>query len=273
MYTVLHNVHQVDGNIRTYWHHVMQLMVMISDAVFQAHKQFGNDVQIVMMSNDPQKLAFYVEKYNWIPQLGLPIRYENLSFVMSHPYGATTRRCDPLHNSHAMSDMTHCLRVHNDIRKLVTMRLGLENRSVNASLLIVRESSKRRRVSNLGIMIQKSGLYALQHGYSFHSIMLEDMPLREQLQWFYSANHIVIARGSATANLLICRPSTRVIIASSPDQWKPTYWIPFQYVLSFAIVRGGNSDSTVTLDENSLQKALESQFIQRKATHRLQMLR
>ena len=257
MFSVLHRVQCVDGNIKTYWHHVMQLMVMISDSVFEAQKRFGSHGQIVLLSNNSTELSFYVNKYNWIPQLGLLIRYENLSFVGTHPNVVrTTRRCDPLYESHALNDQAYCQSVHQKIKDLMTSSLGLENRFGNTSVLIVREFSKRRLVSNLGEMIRESGLYALLHYHSFHSIMLEEMSLREQLQWFYSANHIVIARGSATANLLICRPSTRVILASSPDKWKPTYWIPYQYNLSFAIVRGRNFDRTVTLDVNSLKKGL-----------------
>ena len=256
MYTVVHNVGPVDGNVKTYWHHVMQLMVMISESVFKANASFGSNGQIVMLSDSPKRLSFYVEKYNWIPQLGISIRYENLSFLTPHPYVQTTRRCDPLYKSHSPRDLSYCRSVHQNIQTLVTRRLRLNNTVSNTSILIVREPSKRRRVTNLGEVIKQSGLYALLHQHSFHSIMLDDMPLRDQLQWFYGADHIVIARGSATANLLICRPSTRVILASSPDKWTPTYWIPYQYKLVFATVHGGNFDSTVTLDVMSLENAL-----------------
>ena len=256
MLSVVHRVGQVDGGITTYWHHVMQLMVIISDFVFQAQDKYGSNVQIVMLSNDPAQLSLYVQKYNWIPQLGKPIKYQNSSFVMTDPYVVTTRRCDPLQQPLSYNTISHCETVHTKIRTLLISKLGLKHEHDKISMLVVREALKLRTVSNLGEMIRESALYALRHQYSFHSIMLENMPLQKQLQWFYNADHIVIARGSATANLLICRPSTHVVLASSPDKWVPTFWIPFQYKLSLALVQGENFDKTVTLDVNSLTRAL-----------------
>lgn len=259
MYHVVHKVGRVDGNVITYWHHVMQLMVMVSDSVFTAQRTFGStNGEIVLLSDDPKRLSFYVEKYGWIPQLNIPIRYENESLVdQLHPTIFTTRRCDPLKGS-GQHETDYCYKVHQEIRTLVTRNLRLTITHANSSILVVREPTRTRRISNLGEMITVSGMYALLHKHSFHSIMLEDMPLREQLQWFYSARHIVVARGSATANLLICRPTTRVVLASSPDKWTPTYWIPAQYTVSFATVHGGNFVKEVTLDVTSLRKALVS---------------
>jgi len=72
-------------------------------------------------------------------------------------------------------------------------------------LYITRENATRRRVNNEG------ELWARLEGRGFVKLRLEAMSWREQVAAFAAARVVVAPHGAGLANVVFCRPGTRVV--------------------------------------------------------------
>lgn len=258
MWTVVHRVNKVDGNQRTYWHHVMQLTVMIAERIFAVEANTSSVREILFVTNNTSGLRWLVDRHEWVNALGLPVRYSTRQEGEGHQL-STLRTCDPLGPS--AHNEQYCAMVHRKLKARLVANMELKEGAQDRMLLIVREpwmEERTRRIDNLDEVIKLSAASGITNRVSVTITTLHRMKLIDQLQLFYTSKHIVIQRGSATANLLLAPVGCNVVLLSSQDQWRPGYWIPTQYNIHFGVVHGRNFDPTVRADTASLRAALDA---------------
>lgn len=262
MWTVVHHIPVLNGNVYTYWHHVMQLTVMIAERVFWAETNTSSAMgKIMIVTPNATGVRAVVDKYGWVPTLGLPIWYSTTPQPMdSYNTFPTTRTCDPLHAANRHEG--YCAGVLQQLRQRVVDYLGLQPVDAHAKrqmLVVAREpwmSERKRRIDNLEHVLALATTAAVSNGVEVMATTMHNASLKLQLQLFYSAAFVVLQRGSANANLIVVPDSCKVILLTSPDQWRPTCWIPPPYRIHFAVVVGGNFDKTVHADTDTLRRAL-----------------
>lgn len=147
------------------------------------------------------------------------------------------------------------------LRIRVTDKLRLNaGYSMSQVLTVVREpwmfNSRTRLLDNLQEVVAKTTLFALHNRMSMVTTTMYGRSPRSQLMLFSNSAIIVLERGSACANLIVARNDSVVVLLSSADQWRPSYWIPPQYRLHFGIVYGKNFDLKVHADIHALDTAL-----------------
>jgi|LSQX01.3.fsa_nt_gb capsular polysaccharide biosynthesis protein len=84
-------------------------------------------------------------------------------------------------------------------------------------IYIKRQSSRK--------VLNEEELLIILNKYNFKSIVLEEIPLKKQLEIFYNAMVIVAPHGAGLANLVFCKPGTTVIELFSPSFLEPHYWL------------------------------------------------
>ena len=265
MWTVVHPINVVDGNVRTYWHHVMQMVLMISERVFWAESHISRTGRIVFVTPNATDLRIVIDEYGWIPLLGHPIAYTtHIPVATSDSILRTARTCDPLNTPNGKH--AYCRGVLDALRIRVMDRLQLHvARPLRRVLTVVREpwmhNSRTRLIDNLHEVVANATLFALHNRMSVETTTMHGMSIRSQLKLFSTSAVIVLQRGSACANLIVARNDSDVVLLSSPDRWRPSYWIPPQYRLHYGVVYGGNFDRTVHVDIPSLHTALRHVYM------------
>jgi hypothetical protein len=74
-----------------------------------------------------------------------------------------------------------------------------------SKIFISREKAKHRRVVN------ENDIFVLLKPLGFHKVILEDLPLDEQIQLFNNAHTIISFHGSGLTNLIFCKPGSHLI--------------------------------------------------------------
>lgn len=74
-------------------------------------------------------------------------------------------------------------------------------------------------------VINEDEIMGLLRNYGFKSVELESIPLNKQIRLFNSAEVIVAPHGAGLANLVFCKPHTKVIELFTPSFMEPHYWL------------------------------------------------
>ncbi len=91
-------------------------------------------------------------------------------------------------------------------------------------IYISRSKARYRRVLNEPDVVE------VLEDFGFVSILPESMSLQEQIAYFYHAEVIVTAHGSALTNTIFCQARTKVIELMSPHYVSHYYWGSSQYL-------------------------------------------
>lgn len=79
-------------------------------------------------------------------------------------------------------------------------------------IYITRAQARRRRLSN------ETEVSQLLENFGFIPVVLESLPLTTQIKWLSEADSVVGLHGAGLANLVFCRPGTKVVEITS-DVW------------------------------------------------------
>lgn len=100
-------------------------------------------------------------------------------------------------------------------------------------LYISRSKSSRRKITN------EDALMPLFSEHGFELIHLAGRSVREQMELFASATHIVSPHGAELTNLVYCTEGTKVLEIFSPYYVNPCYWkIAEQLMLDYSCTMG-----------------------------------
>lgn len=91
-------------------------------------------------------------------------------------------------------------------------------------IYISRDDAKRRKIINEDLVMSKLA------AYGFKKVTMRRMSFLQQVQLFHSAEVIIAPHGAALANLVFCRPGTKVVDIFSPNYVNPCYWYLSSYV-------------------------------------------
>jgi hypothetical protein len=94
----------------------------------------------------------------------------------------------------------------------------IESRDSFRRLYITRGPKARRQPLN------EAGVASFFEAAGFKVVDLSDLSVAEQRGLFRRAEIVVASHGAALANLVFCRPGTRVLEIFPPRYQKPTYW-------------------------------------------------
>jgi capsular polysaccharide biosynthesis protein len=103
-----------------------------------------------------------------------------------------------------------------------TFSQGTSSHDRRVRLYVGRDDAGNRRVCNQSEIVEH-----VLSPLGFEHVQWDGRSIREQAALFGSADVIVAANGAALANLVFCRPGTRVIVLH-----RPTYVSPVFYELS-----------------------------------------
>ncbi|SCW72584.1 Protein of unknown function [Paenibacillus tianmuensis] len=171
-------------------------------------------VHLLQMTQIP--IDKYIVNHNWLPfQLqtlaacGIPAE------KIIQPYGLFHLQARQLivpsyvnlPNAWSCTYVRHLLLPHMDIRE----EPGYER-------IYIRRNSYRR-------VMNEHALFGLLEKYGFQSVELESLPLARQIRLFHSAKMVVAPHGAGLANLVFCKPDTKVIELFSPSFMEPHYWL------------------------------------------------
>jgi len=79
-------------------------------------------------------------------------------------------------------------------------------------------------------VLNEPQIVRLLSGYGFQKVVLESMPVAEQVRLFMSAETVVSAHGSGLTNLVFCHPRTKVLELFSPHYVNVLYWVLSNHV-------------------------------------------
>jgi hypothetical protein len=99
-----------------------------------------------------------------------------------------------------------------------TAPLHASSSAFGERLYVSRGKARRRRVSN------EDALWARLESHGFKRVHLEDLTWREQINAFHHAKVIVAPHGAGLANLVFCRPETRVVEFFHRAYVNPCFW-------------------------------------------------
>jgi len=85
-------------------------------------------------------------------------------------------------------------------------------------IYVSREYAYDRKVTN------EDQVFRLLDGFGFRKVVLESLPVADQVRLFAAADTIVAPHGAGLANLLFCRPGTKVLEFFAPNYVNPVYW-------------------------------------------------
>ena len=85
-------------------------------------------------------------------------------------------------------------------------------------LFISREKAGQRNIVN------EEQVLGVLKKYGFRKVILEELPVLEQINLFASAEAVVAPHGAGLANLVFCKPDTKVIELFSPNYVNVMYW-------------------------------------------------
>ncbi|RKN85335.1 glycosyltransferase family 61 protein [Paenibacillus ginsengarvi] len=81
-----------------------------------------------------------------------------------------------------------------------------------------------RKYAAVRKMTNEDDVSKLLGDIGFQEVVLESLPLAEQIKLFAGAELIVAPHGAGLANLMFCRPGTKVLELFAPNYVHPVYW-------------------------------------------------
>jgi capsular polysaccharide biosynthesis protein len=105
----------------------------------------------------------------------------------------------------------------NRIKVFAHRQLGAVKPGLGEKIYLSREKAGRRRVTNEG------ELWARLEPHGFNHVHSEVLSWRDQVAMFATARVVVAPHGAGLANLVFCRPGTRVVEFFHPDYVNPSY--------------------------------------------------
>ena len=96
--------------------------------------------------------------------------------------------------------------------------VGVPEQAARTRLYISREKCHYRKMKNeteVWLELEKKG---------FEKVFLEDLTLEQQIQKLHSADIVLGVHGAGFANILFCRPGTRIIEIQDPDDPNPHFY-------------------------------------------------
>jgi capsular polysaccharide biosynthesis protein len=139
-----------------------------------------------------------------------------------------------------------------DFQRRIAARYAHSCGARNKRLLVARKGPTRK-IHNL------DEVQALLSTYDFETVYLEGMSAAEQILLFQSAEFIVGPHGAGLANLLFCKPGTKVIELSPRVDVRPFFWtiadkLNLVYGLQFcAAAEGQDFQAAISVDVGKLQ--------------------
>lgn len=129
-------------------------------------------------------------------------------------------------------------------------------------LYISREDAKHRNVTNGDEVVRELA------AYGFRIVKLEQHSVREQARLFSAAEAIVAPHGAGLANLIFCRPKTKVFELHSPNYVVTCYWVLSNHVgaeYSFLLGEGPRRylyryNDNITVSIPALRRMLQNVF-------------
>ncbi len=105
-------------------------------------------------------------------------------------------------------------------------------------------------------------LQAYLSRYDFETVYLEGMSMADQIRLFQGAAFIISPHGAGLANLLFCRPGTRVIELMPSVDVRPFFWLISQKLdlvhgMQFCATVGPDFQSAITVDIAKLQTLIQ----------------
>lgn len=120
-------------------------------------------------------------------------------------------------------------------------------------IFISREDVNYRRVEH------EDDLLDVLEGYGFRKVVLDRMSVLEQAALFSSAQVIVSPHGAGLANLVFCRPGTKLLELFAPEYVNACYWslcekagIDYFYLVGNGAVPPENTNSQANIDVDFL---------------------
>ena len=107
------------------------------------------------------------------------------------------------------------------LRSSIFESLGLrknQNEGAKRRIYISRAKAEKRSV------VDEEGLFAYLQDYGFERVILEGLPVGEQVNLFRSASIVFSPHGAGLSNLVFCHPKTKVIELFSPKYVNVCYW-------------------------------------------------
>lgn len=114
-------------------------------------------------------------------------------------------------------------------------------------------------------VINEDEIVGLLEKYGFKCVELESMPLKKQIRLFNSAKIIVAPHGAGLANLVFCKPRTKVIELFTPSFMEPHYWLISRLLkLNYRMIVGNRENphhywsgfDDMSIDPNQLMEVL-----------------
>ncbi|MDF2718417.1 MAG: hypothetical protein K0R28_5342 [Paenibacillus sp.] len=104
------------------------------------------------------------------------------------------------------------------LRTALSNRIGQTTEAGYRRIYVSRQNAQVRKVTN------EEQVCRLLSGYGFQKVLLESLAVAEQIRLFTSAETIVAPHGAGLANLLFCRPGTKVLELYAPNYVNTVYW-------------------------------------------------
>ena len=91
--------------------------------------------------------------------------------------------------------------------------------AVPARRVFIRRATEQRRVANF------DELLPVIEAFGFTVVDTGSMSLSEQIRTMRQADQVVGEHGAGMANMMFCRPGTRVLELFNPVGWQPAHWV------------------------------------------------
>ena len=111
--------------------------------------------------------------------------------------------------------------------------VGVPEQAARTRLYISREKCHYRKLKN------ETEVWSELEKKGFEKVFLEDLTLEQQIQKLHSADIVLGVHGAGFANILFCRPGTRIIEIQDPDDPNPHFYALAALLgLDYAILHG-----------------------------------
>ena len=124
-------------------------------------------------------------------------------------------------------------------------------------LFISRKKTSKRYIEN------EKDVYKLLKKFGFEKVFLDDMSFESQASLFSNATHIVATHGASLANLVFCKPSTKVIELYNPYHFHCLYWslsnslnLDYYYLINSSNDKVHDKSSSLMVDLSKLKNII-----------------
>ena len=142
-------------------------------------------------------------------------------------------------------------------------KLFVENYQINVAkidkdprrIYIARDDAKLRKILN-----EKTDLLPILERYGFKILSIGDMPYKEQIELFRSAQVIVTTHGAGLTSLIYCKPETRLLEISSVDFMQTVFlWMAKTIGVKYDYLIGSGDDyyQNFTVDKDEFAKKIQ----------------